>query len=212
MGSEPSSSTYQPYRSREFSPENEQYRRWMGSYMLFRIPQCNYNAWKSWALKRKDLKYWYAVISADGYMYIYIKWHRDVIMWSNQNECYMRPYRTFKENMNWLYKKGRLYEHKRLEGNPKLWTEDEKLSEADTERLIDEAIEETKRGNAVFEKGEQLAARCANQSIDLTEDKPTEQAVHAQKRPAKEILELTPEQALEQLTLEEYDLYCKYKK
>lgn len=31
-------------------------------------------------------------------------------------------------------------------------------------------------------------------------------------RTAREILELTPEQALSELTLEQYDLYCKYKK
>lgn len=60
---------------------------------------------------------------------------------------------------------------------------------------------------------QQWTSQPANESTGQSTDMPTDSQAK-QKAPvtAKAILDLTPEQAMEQLTLEQYDLYCKYKK
>ena len=218
--------TYQPnkIKTKYSNPGENEYRRWTDDQHLIKLPKCKYEEWKRWIIRFKDLKFYYSVDGSDGYTYIYVKWWRRIVLWNDHGEMYLRPWKTYQENMRYLHSKGKLYEHKVQKGKSITYV-GEDLTTDDIDQIIAEATKQTKRESEEYlasiramsqpqlETG-QVLNNSTNQSIAKPVDQPTSQPTNKsadKKISAKEILELTPEQALEQLTLEEYDLYCKYK-
>lgn len=179
----------QPNKSWLAQPGEGNYKRWTSMHILLRISQWGYPKWKPYAMMHKDLEELICVYGTDHYMYIYMKFKRKVQWFSRYNVILLRPYDTYHENVTFLHKKGTIYEHEYI--------------------TCEEIIEEKSEPQ---QSTKQQTNQPVNKPTSMPTNIPTDSSKQKAQMTAKEILELTPEQAIEQLTLEQYDLYCKYKK
>lgn len=197
MGQPVSQTTYQsPYQSRNKSwlarPGEGSYKRWTAMHILLRISQWAYPKWKPYAMMHIQLQELASVLCNDHYVYVYMKFKKPVAYIAKYNAVLLRPFDTYYENISFLRKKGVIYEH---------------------EYVTCEEITEEEPVVPPQQPTQQWTSQPANEPTGQSTDMPTDSQAK-QKAPvtAKAILDLTPEQAMEQLTLEQYDLYCKYKK
>ena len=173
-------------------PGEGNYKRWTAMHILLRISKWAYPKWKPYAMMHVQLQELASVLCSDHYVYVYMKFKKPVAYFTKYNAVLLRPFDTYYENIAFLRKKGVIYEH---------------------EYVTCEEITKEEPVVPPQQPTEQGTSQPANEQTSQTTSMPTDSQAK-QKTPvtAKEILELTPEQAIEQLTLEQFDLYCKYKK
>lgn len=171
-------------------PGEGNYKRWTAMHILLRISKWAYPKWKPYAMMHVQLQELASVVCNDHYIYVYMKFKKPVAYLAKYNAILLRPFDTYYENIAFLRKKGVIYEHEYVTCEE--ITEEEPVSPQ--------------------QPTEQWTSRPINEQTNQTTGMPTDsQPKQKPQRTAKEILELTPEQAKEQLTLEQFDLYCKYK-
>lgn len=173
-------------------PGEGNYKRWTAMHILLRISQWAYPKWKPYAMMHVQLQEMASVLCSDHYVYVYMKFKKAVAYFTKYNAVLLRPFDTYYENMAFLRKKGVIYEHEYVTCE-EITKEEEPVSpQQPTEQRTNQPTNEP-----------------TGQSTDMSTDSQPKQKAQVT---AKAILDLTPEQAMEQLTLEQYDLYCKYKK